>query len=177
MNSRHPNDERMQDYLDGNLSATESAEVQGHLAECGECRRQMEWYQKIYARLNAEEQEVFSAHWQDRVLQAVEGESLGFLHHQLWQVFAGAAAVLGLFKLSSFFMDYGSVIQAFRRSFLPSLRAIFGGFHFSTDWSARLNGLSPHLPLIASVVAALVFILLLDRLLSKVRLRTPATGK
>ena len=177
MNSRHPNDEQMQNYLDGNLSAAEGAEVQDHLAECGTCRRQMEWYLKIYTKLNAEEPEVFSTQWQDRVLQAVEGESLGFLHHQLWQVFAGVAVVLGLFKLSSLFMDYGSVVQAFRRSFLPSLRSIFTGFHFSTDWSARLNGLSPHLPLIVSMVSAIIFILLLDRLLIKVRLRTLVTGK
>ncbi|NLP10283.1 zf-HC2 domain-containing protein [bacterium] len=177
MNSRHLNDEHMQNYLDGNLTAAESAEVQGHLAECGSCRQQMEWYQKIYSKLNAEEPEVFSSQWQDRVLQAVEGESLGFLHHQLWQVFVGMAVVLGLFKLSSLFMNYGSVVQVFRRSLLSSFYAIFTGLDFAAGVAARLHSLSLYLPLIASIAAALIFILLLDRLLSKARLRTLVTGK
>ncbi len=177
MNSRHLNDERMQDYLDGNLTAAERAEVHGHLADCGECRQQMEWQQKIYAALNAEEPEVFTNQWQDRVLQAIDGESLGFLHHQLWQVFAGAAVVLGLLKVSSLFMDYGSFVQAFRRSLLSSLRLIFAGFDSIDALAVRLHSLSPHLPLIASIVAAVIFILLLDRLLSKARLRTMVTGK
>lgn len=177
MNSRHLSDERMQNYLDGNLSAAESAEVHGHLAECGDCRQQMEWYQKIYTTSNAEEPEVFSSEWQERVLQAVEGESLGFLHHQLWQVFAGVVVVLGLFKISSLFMDYGSFVQAFSRSLLSSLRLIFAGFDLIEGPAVRLHSLSPHLPLIASVVAAVIFILLLDRLLSKARLRTLVTGK
>ncbi|HPI73986.1 MAG TPA: zf-HC2 domain-containing protein [bacterium] len=177
MNSRHLDDERIQNYLDGGLTAAENAEAQGHLAECDECRRQMEWYQKIYAGLGAGEPELFSSQWQDRVLQAVEGESLGFLHHQLRQVFAGVAVVLGLFKVSSLFMDYGSVVQSFRRPFLPSLHSIFAGFKFTADLAAWLHSLSPHLPLIASIIAALLFILLLDRLLSKARLRLLVTGK
>jgi len=177
MNSRHLNDERMQNYLDGNLTAAESAEVEGHVAECRDCRQQMEWHKKIYATLNAEEPKVFSSQWQDRVLQAVEGESLGFLHHQLWQVFAGAAVVLGFVKISSLFMDYGGFIRAFRESLLSSLHLIFSGFDSLDGPAVRLHSLLPHLPLIASVVAAVIFILLLDRLLSKARLRTLVTGK
>ena len=177
MNVRHLTDNQIQDHLDGLMTPLQASELRSHLRECERCRQQVFLYQKIYAQLGVHEEEPFSQKFEERILSAIQGESLGFLHKQLWQVFAFALAALIFFRVSSLFMSYRPLIQSFQRLATPSFDRSLPRFDLFANWLEWIRPLQVHFPFMASVAAVLVFFLLLDHIMKQVRLRALSAQK
>jgi len=67
----HLGDERIQDWLDGGLSESETARIEAHLEECPRCRAEVEGWQALMGELAVLDQLAPRAGFGGRVLDAV----------------------------------------------------------------------------------------------------------
>jgi hypothetical protein len=171
VNERHINDEHIQNYLDEQLSLPEVNELRAHLLECPLCRQQVLFYQRFYQRMAEADEKVFSIKFEKRVMHAIQGEPLGFLHKQLWQVFGGALGVVAFFKLSSLFMDYKPMLNTFRKVSFPSYTISWPRFEFWSGLQTVAKALPVKPSFLMSMAAVLVFMLILDQVITHIRNR------
>lgn len=69
--SGHPAEERIQEYLDGRLSAEERQAVRAHLDHCAGCRAEVEAWRSVFARLDRMPELAPSADFAERVMDAL----------------------------------------------------------------------------------------------------------
>jgi len=95
MNCKHIHD-RLDDYLDGELSPTERAEVEHHLQQCADCRQRLQTEQNLRAELRELPVTPYSSGFTERALrQAVEQNAHKHHRHGFATGF-GSALVAGL---------------------------------------------------------------------------------
>ena len=168
MNNRHLQDEQIQEFLERGQTHGEATD---HLRQCERCRRRLALYQNMVRGFRLTDEEVFSFKFEKRVLQAIRGDSLGFLHKQLWQVFGGALIMLAFFKLSSLFMDYQPLLHSYRTFSWPSLVDLWPKWDLAI-FPAMLRSLFARFPLAVAAALVLLGMAILDQILTHTRSRT-----
>ena len=85
-------EERLTDYLEGQIDATERAQLEAHLAECAGCRQLAAQVRTLAARLPRLEPEVEPTWLVYRILEATTGAMQGKRENTWKRLFAGLLA-------------------------------------------------------------------------------------
>ncbi|MBN1465177.1 zf-HC2 domain-containing protein [candidate division KSB1 bacterium] len=99
MMMNHLNDDTMQDYLDGNISAREREEVRQHLEECEQCRDLLASYQDVFAALEREPDFELPKNFTRKVIRQTHKRAIGSLQFGLLQIFFILAAAIAVINV------------------------------------------------------------------------------
>lgn len=98
--SDHLDEQTIYAYLDGELPAGDQAALQAHLADCGECRLQVDAVKQLFQRISALPDQPLGVDLASRVLESVRQAPIWLPRLAIGQLLAalagGAALLLGL---------------------------------------------------------------------------------
>jgi len=120
----HLTDQNIQDYLDRNLSADQSAKVRQHLNECAACRSQFEVYQKLYSELSAEVSVALSPAFVTAIMQKIQQEAPITFHIKIRDILLSVLGLLFAVSTTFYFVDLKSIYVSIEKSLKPQLQSL-----------------------------------------------------
>jgi len=163
MNEKHLSDDQLQDYLDGNITITNS--FKAHLESCSRCQEALAAYQSLYAMLKEAPKAFLSESFADRTLaQLPDSTSRRFVLDRILPVIFVSITVITAF----YFLALSGWLTE-----VPIGRSLFdvAGFHISTLSHSSTAALSFDPLLLIFVTITLASVGLIDHLIAKRRHR------
>lgn len=159
MEFRHIDDEQIQDYLDGN-HPTRSL-VSAHLAQCGSCRKQLQYYREIYTGLAVREKVRLPATFADNITAKIAVESSPLWRFEAWQLLLGSFGLLAGFGATTYLIGLKK-IWGFLVNLTGAVKLLATPL---ADIAIFFSGLNLNFGLLGFAAFAIAFILFLDHFL------------
>lgn len=123
----HLNDETIQNYVDGNVTASERAAIRQHIESCSECRDHVTEYQEVFNFLQNDIGIELSKNFTKQVLKKTHKAAIGSLQFGLMQLFFLLAAVIVAINVVVYYVQVEQIVET-AKAFSVSFQQIFSTF-------------------------------------------------
>lgn len=125
----HLTDEKIQSYLDGDLSDGEIEQVDAHVKECLLCQNEIASYKALYSSLGKECGFELDVHFSHHILDDIEKQYSENIQEKLFTVFMALFGVIAVLTTSFYYVDFtelGNDLKLYIPGFsLPDFGGIF----------------------------------------------------
>lgn len=159
----HFSDELIQEYLDGNLSLSQAAEVAAHTGECPDCARRVQQYEQLFVGLTDDSGFDLPKNFAADTASRTESESISERSFDWLLISGGVAAILAVVV---YFFDLSSILPSLE-SFGREQSSLFVGTLDKCKGMMLSFGLRPDLVFFGGLT--LLVISALDRAIEMAR--------
>lgn len=107
----HAKNEDIQRFLDGQVSAEDSAKIKSHLNICQQCRREYQSYTIILNALKHEPESDFSAQFTDRILYQIKSSARIAWYRRSPDILLAISGILISIIISIFFISSEAILN------------------------------------------------------------------
>ncbi|NIA31184.1 MAG: hypothetical protein GWP06_14905 [Actinobacteria bacterium] len=167
---KHLNDQQIQAFVDGQLSAVELRNFSVHLQECSFCRKEVQAYKQLFHILEDEVDFQLSANFAHRIVSTIKSKSLGSVYNKLLSIFFGFFGIILAINISLYYVDFSPMLKDLQKN-TQSIDSthISTAFEHVTNLANRTN---TDISILFFAGIVLILLALIDRFILQSKIRS-----